>query len=146
MEPRVKTALAAQLRRLFITRDDLYGVQNPDNSYHVVREPLTDAVLELHLAGEKTVLAYTLSKDSTVKYICWDVDVKGGDLKLAQDIVMRMLDACALHGVGDVLVEFSGGKGYHIFRFVPSGTSANGSPRVWAAHSPSSGVERKKGR
>lgn len=124
LEPSVRTALAAQLRRLFITRDDLYGVQNPDNSYHVVREPLTDAVLELHLAGKKTVLAYTLSKDSTVKYICWDVDVRGGDLKLAQGIVMQMLDACAIHGVGDVLVEFSGGKGYHIFRFVPPGTSA----------------------
>jgi len=124
VEPRIRTALAAQLNRLFITRDDLYGLQKPDNSYFVAREPLTGEVLEHHLDGKKTVLAYTLSKDSTVKYVCWDVDVKNADMKAARGVVMKMLDACALHGVGDILVEFSGGKGYHIFRFVPPGTSA----------------------
>lgn len=68
-------------------------------------------VLEEHLHGEAVIGAYTITSTNRVWWCCWDVD--SSDLERARNIT-RML-----HEKLDLIpaVEFSGGKGFHLYIF-----------------------------
>lgn len=89
-------------------------------AYHPVDQPLTIPVLVQHLEGDQTFGAYQLLPDSTVKWVAWDVDT--AKIETARKYAQQLLDA-----IGDIphCVEFSGGKGYHIFVFLDSPVPAS---------------------
>tara|TARA_Y100000310_G_scaffold228076_1_gene230350 strand:+ start:6527 stop:9322 length:2796 start_codon:yes stop_codon:yes gene_type:complete len=116
--------LIMQVRRLFIHRDDTYAKQNSDGSYSRIKSQLDDGVLALHLRNKITILSYTVALENTCRYVCWDIDEEG-DLPLAQKQTLKLLDTMAQSNVGDVYIEFSGLKGYHIYRFCPTDTPAS---------------------
>ena len=63
-----------QLKRLFVNRTDCYCTQHTTGRYQKIDETLTDQHLEQHLNGTITVGSYQLSKQSQVKWFCYDLD------------------------------------------------------------------------
>jgi len=82
--------------------------------YEPVDEPLSESLLESHLSGEAVLGSYPVQQDNTVKWLGWDID-DAEDLKRARDVAERILSRVSHLPVA---VEFSGGKGYHIFLFL----------------------------
>jgi hypothetical protein len=114
----VKPTLS-QLRR-FVGNPDAYAVQGESGRWRPVRESLTDAVLEAHLAQTITVGTYighkpAYARGATVaRTLCLDID-SGSTLDAAAYRV-------ALLGLGvpaaSIGVEFSGRKGFHVWVLV----------------------------
>jgi hypothetical protein len=66
--------LADALIEKFLNRTDVYSVQTTRGGYIKVEEPLTRRVIAEHLRGKRTVGVYQLSQDSSVKWLCFDLD------------------------------------------------------------------------
>lgn len=101
----------SQLRRL-IGNPEAYALQNEDGTYTPVRKPLTDAVLQHHVEGNRiTVGTYILNKDSAARTLVFDIDT--GEEQEALDILV------ALEKLGIpkrcVALEDSGKKGFHVW-------------------------------
>lgn len=79
--------------------------------YMPVDGPPPEDVIQDHLEGQAVVGAYTITATNHVWWCCWDVD--SSDPVRAQNIA-RMLHEKLGHLPA---VEFSGGKGYHLFLF-----------------------------
>ena len=81
--------LTSVLDRLFVNRDDTYGLQQPNGQYIRIEQPLTLDVLKRHLKGEITVGAYQLSPANLVKWLCLDLDPEtiNNPLATAQNII-----------------------------------------------------------
>lgn len=62
------------LLKMVVNRWNAYGKQNVDGSYFKVNAPISNLMLERHLAGDYTLGAYHLDKDNKVKWICIDLD------------------------------------------------------------------------
>ncbi|MEM3618563.1 MAG: hypothetical protein QXK47_05780 [Candidatus Bathyarchaeia archaeon] len=62
------------LFEFFVNRVECYCLQKRDGGFIKAAQTLTLNVLEEHLAGNKTVGVYQLGFDSTVKYLCFDLD------------------------------------------------------------------------
>jgi len=117
---------------LFQGREDCFARQWVDRSkeasgYVPVRRPFTSADLEDHLSGKKTYGIYLLRSDETVSVGVLDIDLrkryrsdgKAGVAKAALRseiafVFKQIRDAAARAGLS-FLVEFSGGKGYHVW-------------------------------
>jgi len=103
------------LRGYFVNRDDTYAIQNPDGSYYRVDAPLTDDVLLSHLQGNTTVGVYQIKpEENMVKWLCFDVDSK----EIVE--VERLRDSIVKSGFcakDNILVEDTGGRGYHLWIF-----------------------------
>lgn len=80
------------LKELFIVRDDCYCVQQVHGAYVKINEPLTLDLLEKHLKGEITLGSYQLDKNSSVKWLCFDIDPE--KVERPQDVVSKILDVC----------------------------------------------------
>jgi len=110
------------LRRYFVNRDDTYAAQNPDGSYYRVEAPLTDDVLLSHIKGDITVGVYQIEpENNTVKWLCFDVDSK----EMAE--VEKLRDSIVESGFceeDNILVEDTGGRGYHLWIFFDPPTPA----------------------
>ncbi len=96
----------------------------------------TDDIL-LHIQGAKTYGIYPLRKDNTVKLICFDVDLpknfseveedalvieKSSLLSQVNDISIAAVDAfqdCSFKSKA-ILIEDTGGRGYHVWLFFES--------------------------
>jgi hypothetical protein len=61
------------LRRL-VGRSDAYGEQAVDGTYFKMSVEVNDTLLTNHIAGKITIGAYTLDKDSNVRWLCFDID------------------------------------------------------------------------
>jgi len=118
MSDATKKDIAKILLSLFGTNPyHAKGSINADDRliYTPVKRRLTLDDIQEHLDGTKTIGAYTINaQDSTVNYICWDVDALG-NIDEARKLVLKILDALA--GLPAV-VEYSGRKGYHVFLFL----------------------------
>lgn len=125
-------------RQRFINRDDTYAFQWKDKkdegNWKFLRakdfttkehEPITDEVIDRHVAGKKTIGLYALSERDTCKWICIDIDIEkgyeGDESQLVQYVklttellVQQMLDHAEEL---PMLVENSGRRGYHIWLF-----------------------------
>ena len=103
------------LRRYFVNRDDTCAIQNSDGSYYRVETPLTDEVLLSHLQGNTTVGVYQIEPEkNTVKWLCFDVDSKEWvEVEKLRDSIVKS-GFCAQD---NILVEETGGRGYHLWIF-----------------------------
>ena len=115
----------AKVLELFSHRRDVFSEQHSDGSYTPVRRPITDDDVAEHLAGFASYGTYVLKPgENTVKYICWDLDVKDEKArdwmaKLISEAVLALGDEPAEAAVPypELLMEFSGNKGYHFWLF-----------------------------
>lgn len=97
-----------------------------DTCAHRDLAPLTDDLLERHLAGKITLGAYQLRADGTAAWLCLDVDANKPDeysLEQARALTRLLLAKATRMGLPTVC-EDTGNKGYHIWIFVPEGASA----------------------
>ena len=100
---------------IFFGRNSYYAVAANNEgtvSYSPREGQPTDQQIEAHFAGEVCLGGYTLAPDSTVTWLCWDVD--STDLNKARNIAADLSEK-----LGDIPhgIEVSGGKGYHIWVF-----------------------------
>ena len=110
------STIAELLREIFGEGSIHYATGSFENQsvvYRPVDQPLTISELQYHLNGEKILGAYQLLQNNSVKWIAWDVD--SSDMSIAKDYV---LDILRILGDVPIAIEFSGGKGFHIFLFL----------------------------
>jgi hypothetical protein len=81
--------------------------------------PLEPFHIMQHLRGDWTLGVYQLDKQSTVKWLCLDVDATTDyeAEKLQQTTRMLVRKIITIFGKGHALVEESGSKGYHVWLF-----------------------------
>ena len=108
------TELINLLKTLFINRTDVHAEQQPSGEYFKVDAPITDDLIQAHLAGKKTIGTYCLNKENKGNKICLDFD--GESLPEIFELAKK---ACLQIREFDYspLLEFSGMKGYHVWLF-----------------------------
>jgi superfamily II DNA or RNA helicase len=134
-------------RSLFAGRDDVHAVRwqndrsqksgwspavvggwvnskRPDREY----EPLTDAVIEHHLAGEISAGLYPLLRNDRCRLLACDFD--GGSWALD---ALAYLDACRAAGLPAVLERSRSGDGGHVWVFFSGQVPAADARKVGAA-------------
>lgn len=108
-----------------VGRSNPFAYQQPDGSYRPERRELTSEDLAEHEAGFSSIGTYTLvpkgdGADAMCHFIVFDLDT-------TDEVMLRHLIASVEHAVdplGDegayhcLLLEESGGKGYHIWLFL----------------------------
>lgn len=109
--------------RPFVGREDIFAQQNPNGSYFPVRRPLEDADLREHLTGGASYGTYTLIPDEDyekfyVKYVVFDLDTGDEDIDDLCEMVNDLVDDPTAMEQDYLLLERSGGKGYHIWLFL----------------------------
>lgn len=137
----------ALFRTLFAGRDDVFALRwqndrtgksgwspavvggwanskRPDRSY----EPLTDAVVERHLAGEVAAGLYPLLRDDRCRLLACDFD--GGSWALD---ALAYLDACRNVGLPAVLERSRSGDGGHVWIFFSGPVAAADARKIGAA-------------
>ena len=94
-------------------------------SYHPIKQPLTEELIQEHLDGSIVLGTYQLDQESQVHWLCWDVD--STDRKIAQEYTNKIIQR-----LGDIPhgVEYSGSKGYHIIVFLDRPMSATQAKQV----------------
>ena len=98
---------------LFIHRRDVFAEQQKSGAYFPTRRPITLEDLKEHILGVKTIGAYCLDKDNTVKWACVDLDDK-------ENPKLLLSEAEAIYNLFpeyERMLEFSGRKGYHVWIF-----------------------------
>ena len=134
-------------RALFCGRDDVFALRwqndrtgksgwspavvggwvnskRPDRSY----EPLTDAMIERHLAGEIAAGLYPLLRNDRCRLLACDFD--GGSWALD---ALAYLDACRAAGLPAVLERSRSGDGGHVWIFFSGPVAAADARKVGAA-------------
>jgi len=109
--------IASSLLELFGEGHSNYAVGSFDGqavAYRPVDTPLTEQLVEQHLAGEIILGCYQLLPNSTVQWLAWDVDSR--DTPLARSYTQQITSFLTSQQVPHA-VEWSGSKGYHIFLF-----------------------------
>lgn len=113
------TELREALMAVFNGRRDVYAEQltrtrmgadgNPERgaTWRLVEKPLTDQLLDQHLAGKRTVGTYLHQEGSLVGFALWDVDTRD------HSPVRLMLQALEEWEIESLLFD-SGSKGYHL--------------------------------
>jgi superfamily II DNA or RNA helicase len=137
----------ALFRSLFAGRDDVYALRwqndrtsksgwspavvggwsnskRPDREY----EPLTDLVVEQHLAGDITAGLYPLLRNDRCRLLVCDFD--GGSWALD---ALAYLDACRAAGLPAVLERSRSGDGGHVWVFFSGPVPATDARKVGAA-------------
>jgi len=66
--------LSEAITHFFVNRADCFCFQKRDGGFVKVNQPLTVEFIEQHLAGQRTIGAYQLGLDNTVKWLCFDLD------------------------------------------------------------------------
>lgn len=90
---------------------------------YVTEKGIPDLALIQDHIDEKNVLgAYTVSPGDTIRWLAWDIDSKLG-LDRAREIARRISDFLREKDIPHA-IEFSGGKGYHIWLFFKDKESA----------------------
>jgi hypothetical protein len=74
----------ATYQELFVHRSDIHSRQNPNGSYYLKREPVTDDLIRSHLEGQITAGFYGLRQDGTTRWVALDADQRDG-LERLQD-------------------------------------------------------------
>lgn len=112
-----------------INRFDTFAEQNFDGTqYFRVSVPVTDTIIENHIAGKITIGSYSTSREGTCKWICFDVDAHPKLGSSEEDVIEKELKAeddlkkltSFLDSAGaKYLVESSGSPhSYHIWLFI----------------------------
>lgn len=120
-----REGLVADIKRLFIARDDIYLRQGEDGTYSSNKGPTTDDIIKDHLTGKITIGVYTLNKDDIVKWGCVDID--GEHLQDATEKRNTIFNELIFAGIPreSILCEESGSPdSYHIWIFFELETKA----------------------
>jgi len=134
----------------FVGRTDVYAIQDERGEYcpsnnksklqflreHYLPVKVTRKVLEEHLDGEITIGTYVIDNhDNSCKFMIIDSDSKNkGDFKTIIDVSNRI-------GLSDLLMEFSGRKGYHFWYFFEKPISAEKARRLGRIIEDESGLD-----
>ena len=117
--------------RLFRGREDCFAQQGED-FYFPVRRPLDEFYIRRHLDGDLTFGLYVLNRASCCHLLCVDIDIPKGDLdrvdlavpeqkytylKEQLDAALEALSSQFAVPPASILVEETGGRGYHIWVF-----------------------------
>jgi len=105
-----------QLKDIFFHRSDVFSVQQSTGAYFPTRRPIEISDIEQHIAGEKTIGAYCLKTDNTVKWACVDLDGSEdpAELRRLRRVADKIYDYFNPY---PRMLEFSGRKGYHVWIF-----------------------------
>lgn len=90
-------------------------------SYIPVESNPSPEEMTAHVYADHCLGSYTLLPDNTVRWICLDVDCKQ-DLAKARNITEEIAETLAF---ANPVIEFSGGKGYHIWLFLHTPVTAS---------------------
>lgn len=110
----------------FVGRSDVFAEQSKSGAYYPVRRPLTDGDIEEHLAGLWSIGTYTITPVGDiipdagkfyVNYVVFDLDTY--DEKYLHVLMQCVEWACDpdAEAYPYLMLEKSGGKGYHIWLF-----------------------------
>lgn len=133
--------------QLFRGREDCFAQQGED-FYFPVRRALDEFYIRRHLDGDLTFGLYVLNSASCCHFICIDIDIPKGELDQVDfadpeqkyDYLKNQLDAvlealCSQYDVPShsILVEETGGRGYHIWVFFNEPTKGQTAVKFGAA-------------
>lgn len=145
-------------RSLFIHRDDVFAQQHADGSYTPVKKPLSDINLAFHLKGDESYGVYVIEPEAvslgtatpdappwvpnTVSYLVFDLDTYEEEavawLVECLEVLLRSVDPDKMVHYPELmkclLMENSGGKGFHAWLFLSSPLPAR-QVRAWVASS-----------
>lgn len=141
-------------RRLFVHRSDVFAEQQATGAYYPVLRELTDADILQHLGGAVSYGVYVIDPEQhvtyyaegkphgfpkhSVKLILFDLDTYDADaLAFLKRAVERMVNTATAHdpaisATGCLMLEDSGGKGYHAWLFLSQPVAAR-TARSWAS-------------
>lgn len=143
-------------RKLFVHRSDVFAEQHEDGHYEPVRRPIDEIDVAEHLEGFTSYGVYVIDPEAvlppisdpprelvctpnSVKYVVFDLDTYDSDaLSFLTRAVERLVRVRSEGEDWDpsedalrcLLLEDSGGKGYHIWLFLSEPTSAR-KVRAW---------------
>jgi len=105
---------ALQVMKMFFHRKDVFAQQVDGGSYIPIRRPIRLSDIQKHIQGEKTLGAYCLDKDNTIKWTCVDLD--GTNLLLMRMQAEEIFNNIPLNSLIQAkILEFSGRRGYHVW-------------------------------
>jgi len=125
--------------QLFKGREDCFGQQG-EGWYFPVEKPLDEFYLRRHLEGDATFGVYVLNRQSRCHLLCVDVDIPKAELEdinfadraIKYDHLRIKLQAVldTLHTqlglpLDSILLEDTGGRGYHIWVFLSDSLDGN---------------------
>jgi len=108
------------MESLFVNRHDVYAIQTDDGYWALVNEPLTSEVLVRHTEGKLTAGVYQLDTNSEVKWCCLDFDNADAE----KDATKAWECAKKTQYAEAVLLETTGGRGYHLWLFFQNRVTA----------------------
>lgn len=118
------SADAARIHQLFVHRRDVCALQQESGAYFPAIAPVSVGTVSQHLRGECSVGAYVLNTDDTCRFVMFDLDTydRMALLCLCDAIERLVADTYAQasqtwsgHPYRCLLLEDSGGKGYHVW-------------------------------
>lgn len=133
--------------RLFRGREDFFAQQGPDY-YFPVAGALDEFYLGRHLDGDMTLGLYVLNTQSHCHLICIDIDIpkseldkvaftdhtqKHAYLKFQLDEVLKALHSQFSVPSGSILLEETGGRGYHVWVFFDGPVTGDAAVQFGAA-------------
>ena len=133
IDPKYHRVIAEQLLQIFGGNDyHAVGKLRTAGSgmwYDYIQDaPLTVELLEKHLKGSINLGSYPILKGNMVNWIGWDVDAKN-DMPKAKEYAQKIIQRIEHL---PYVVEFSGGKGYHIFLFLSAPMDAKEAKQIAA--------------
>jgi len=120
--PILEDELAQRMLELFFVRRDAYGLETPEG-WITVKEPVTLELVRQHLNGGPCLGAHPISADNRCRWIGWDLDTK----EKADLIYSRAVER---YPKKSVLLNSTGGRGYHIRVFFNRSISAADAHRL----------------
>jgi len=124
------TLTPEQILKLFFHRKDVFSTQQSKGMYFPTRRPITLEDIQEHLDGKKTIGAYCLGLDNTVKWACIDID---GAPEILDHLKKESLIIYELFKDLPRMLEFSGRKGFHIWIFFKRKVTADYAQRLLKA-------------
>lgn len=121
-----------KLMELFVHRKDVFSTQQKSGAYFPTRRPITEEDIVKHLNGDITIGVYCLDIDNTIKWACVDID---GNKKLTPEENKRLLypEARVIYNTFNDfprMLEWSAGKGYHVWVFFRPRVTADYAQRL----------------
>jgi len=121
------TLTPKEIYKLFFHRKDVFASQQSNGAYFPTKRPVTINDIQEHLDGKKTIGAYCLGLDSTVKWACVDID---GIPEMLPYLKKEAIKIYELFQDLPRILEFSGKKGFHIWVFFKRKVTADYAQRL----------------
>ena len=105
---------ALQMMKTFFHRNDVFAQQVDSGAYIPIKRNIKLSDVQRHIQGEKTLGAYCLDKENTIKWACVDLD--GENLIELRRQAEMIFSSFTLNSLIKLkILEFSGRRGYHVW-------------------------------